>query len=257
MANLAKEEQILIKRFHDLAYMADSRGMTLFTDFLSLYEQSILYDIVNDLPKVKLFANGGYSGAERKILCFCGDEYIQDENEIAFPISCLHISPKNPKFSDTLNHRDIMGAVLNLGIGRSKIGDIIVDNNESYLFCSTSISEYITDQLTKVKHTVVTASLIDINDIEYKPKLKEITGTVSSIRLDSILALAFKGSRSSLSGLISGGKVFVNSKNILSNSYILKENDIVSVRGYGKFVFEGVINQTKKGRYSVKISLYQ
>lgn len=257
MANIAKEEQILIKRFHDLAYMADNRGMALYTDFLNLHEQSLLYENINELPRIKIFENGGYPGAERKMLCFCGDAYIQDETEIDFPISCLHIAPKNPKFSDTLNHRDILGAVLNLGIDRSKIGDIIVDNNESYLYCSLSISEFIIDQLTRIKHTIVKASLIDNNDFNYKPKLKPITGTVSSVRLDSILALAFKGSRSSLSGLISGGKVFVNSKNILSNSYTLKENDIVSVRGYGKFIFEGVESQTKKGRYSVKISIYQ
>lgn len=257
MVNIAKEEQILIKRFYDLANIADKRGDALFSDFLNLHEQSILHEKKNELPKIKYFADGGYYGAERKVLCFCGNQNISNENEIVFPISCLHIKPKNPKFSDKLNHRDILGAVLNLGIDRSKIGDIIVDEKESYLFCSSSISDFIIDQLTRIKHTVVYATLIENKNFNYKPNLKPITGTVSSVRLDSILALAFKGSRSSLSGLIAGGKVFVNSKNILSNSYILKENDIVSVRGYGRFIFDGVINQTKKGRYSVRVLLYQ
>ncbi len=113
------------------------------------------------------------------------------------------------------------------------------------------------DNLLRIKHTVVSTSLMEYKDFIYKPNLKKITGTVSSVRLDSILAVAFKGSRSKLSGLITGGKVFVNSKSILSNSYLLKENDIVSVRGFGKFIFKGVTNQTKKGRYSVEIQLYQ
>ncbi|NLJ96753.1 MAG: RNA-binding protein [Clostridiales bacterium] len=252
-----KEELLLQKRFHDLAYKADTRGILMFSDFLNLYEQDMLIRMKNKLPKIKYFASGGFSDAERKILCFCGNQSLEKESEIDFPISCLHISPLNKKFSDKLSHRDILGAVLNLGIDRSKIGDIIINDNESYLFCNSAIHDFIIDNLTRVKHTVVTTSLINRQDFIYKPNLKEITGTVSALRLDSILALALKGSRSRLQGYISGGKVFVNSKNILSNSYILKENDIVSVRGYGKFIFAGMVNQTKKGRCLVKILLYQ
>jgi RNA-binding protein YlmH len=97
---------------------------------------------------------------------------------------------------------------------------------------------------------------IEQQDFRYEPKYTEVVGTVSSVRLDSILAVAFHTSRSSLSGLIEGGKVFVNSKEVLSNSYLLKENDVVSVRGLGKFLYVGTSYQTKKGRLSVKILLY-
>ena len=256
MDNLVKEEQLLQKRFLDLANIADVRESLLFTDFLNLHEQNLFERIKRELPMIKYFTYGGYEGAERKILCFCGDYLIDNEENIDYPISCIHIKPLNPKFSDKLNHRDILGAVLNLGINRSKVGDIIVDNNESYLFCSNTIQGFISNELSRIKHTVVSATLIDNQAFSYKPNLKPITGTVTSVRLDSVLSIAFKGSRSSLSGLIAGGKVFVNSKNILSNSYILKENDVVSVRGYGKFIYEGATNQTKKGRLFVKISLY-
>lgn len=254
---MLKEEQLLQRRFQDLANMAYNRGIVLFTDFLNLYEQSLFFSIKNELPGIKYFESGGYSDAERKMFCFCGDTSINNIDEVSFPISCLHITPNNPKFSDKLSHRDILGAVLNLGIDRSKIGDIIVDNNESYLFCCLSIYEYIINELTRIKHTQVSASLIDIQDFIYEPKLKPVTGTVSSVRLDSILAVAFNGSRSSLSGLIAAGKIFVNGRSILSNSYNLKENDIISVRGYGRFIYAGVINQTKKGRYLVKVLLYE
>lgn len=255
--NTAKEEQLLKKRFLDLAYMAEIREILLFTDFLTLYEQDLLLRLKNEIPNVKQYIIGGFTEAERKMVCFCGVQNITDESEIIFPISCLYISPVNQKYSDNLNHRDILGAVLNLGIERSKIGDIILNNNDSYLFCNTAIHGFIIDQLTRVKHTTVSTTLVDKQDFEYKPNLKQINGTVSSIRLDSILAVAFKGSRSRLSGLIVGGKVFVNSKNIISSSYILKENDVVSVRGHGKFIYGGAVNQTKKGRFSVKILMYQ
>lgn len=254
---IAKQEQLLQRRFHDLAHMAEQRDCVLFTDFLNLHEQDLFLRTKNELHRIKYFSDGGYNEAERKILCFCGNNAIEDENDIIFPISCIHIKPLSLKFSDKLSHRDVLGAVLNLGIDRSKVGDIILDSNESYLFCGDSIHSFIISELTRIKHTVVSASLIDRRNFEYKPNLKPITGTVSSVRLDSILSIAFKGSRSSLSLLISGGKVFVNSKSIISNSYLLKDNDVVSVRGYGKFIFAGESNRTKKGRLSVKILLYE
>ena len=257
MDNIIKEEQLLQRRFFDLASMAEARECLLFTDFLNLHEQDLFLRMKNELHGIKYFSDGGFNEAERKILCFCGNYMINDFNDINFPISCLHIKPTNSKFSDKLSHRDILGAVLNLGIDRSKIGDIILDNNEAYLFCISSIYDFIINELSRVKHTVVNTSLIDSRDFVYRPSLRLITGTVTSVRLDSILSIAFKGSRSSLAGLIAGGKVFVNSKNILSNSHLLKENDVVSVRGYGKFIYAGETNRTKKGRLSVKILLYE
>jgi RNA-binding protein YlmH len=251
-----KDEHILRKRLSDLANAADLRGICLFSDFLNLNEQNIFLSIKNELPMIKYFTYGGFHDAERKILCFCGDVTIQEQVETSFPITCVKIVPINHKFSDSLNHRDFLGAILNLGIDRSKVGDILIDENEGYLFCINTISEFIADQLVKIKHTQIRTSIIQKNDFVYTPKYKEVTGTVSSVRLDSILSVAFHTSRSSLTGLIEGGKVYVNSKLIISNSYSLKENDIVSVRGLGKFIYTGTSYQTKKGRYSVKLLLY-
>lgn len=254
--NMDKEEQILQRRFLDLANAATRRACCLFSDFLNLNEQNLLISMKQELPKIKYFAYGGFQEAERKILCFCGDDTIECQEDISFPIACIKITPVNSKFSDTLSHRDFLGAALNLGIERSTLGDILIINNEGYIFCKDTIQDFITDQLIKVKHTTVTASMIEKSDFHYTPTLKEIVGTVSSVRLDSILSIAFHQSRSSLTGLIAGGKVYVNSKCVLSNSYNLKENDIVSVRGLGKFIYVGTSYQTKKGRYSVKILLY-
>lgn len=254
--NQDKEEQIFRRRLLDQARMADMRGICIFSDFLNLNEQNIFQSLKQELPRIKYFAYGGFQDAERKILCFCGNDAIASQEEIDFPITCIKIIPINQKFSDSLSHRDFLGAVLNLGIDRSKLGDILINENEGYLFCVNGISDYIADQLVKVKHTMVSTQIIAPQDFDYRPKLKEITGTVASVRLDSILSVAFHSSRSSLTGLIEGGKVSVGGKIILSNSYILKENDVVSVRGMGKFIFVGTSYQTKKGRYSVKVLLY-
>ncbi len=255
MINIEKEEQFLRKRLQDLANTAYNKGIRVFTDFLNLNEQNIAISLKHELPRIKYFTNGGFREAERKILCFCEDDQVKEE-EIAYPIACIKVEPLNQKFSDSLNHRDFLGAVLNLGIERTKIGDIIIDTNEGYLFVHKGISEFIMEELTRVKHTQVKTSLMDKQEFHYQPKVKEVSGTVSSVRLDSILSVAFNTSRSSLSGLIEGGKVSVGGKLVISNSYNLKENDIVSVRGMGKFKYIGTSYQTKKGRYSVKVHLY-
>ena len=86
--------------------------------------------------------------------------------------------------------------------------------------------------------------------------LKILEGTVASVRLDTLLALAWKTSRSSLVGMIEDGRVFVNGKCITSNGYHVKKNDLISARGMGRFVYEGMLSQTKKGRYLVKLEKY-
>jgi RNA-binding protein YlmH len=251
-----KEDKFLERRLLDLAGAAYHRGSNIYSDFLNLNEQNIFYSLKNELPMIKYFTYGGYKDAERRILCFCGDTVTADEKDINYPISCIKVKPCNQKFSDSLNHRDFLGAAINLGLDRGKLGDILILENEGYLFAHNSISEFIIEQLTSVKHTRVQCSVIDRKDFDYKPKLKEINSTVSSIRLDSILAAAYHSSRSSLTGLIEGGKVYINGKLVLSNSYSLKENDIISVRGLGKFIYAGTSYQTKKGRLSVKLLLY-
>ena len=105
-------------------------------------------------------------------------------------------------------------------------------------------------------HTTVLAQRILKEEFHYEPKLESIRGTVASVRLDSLLALAFSASRSKLTGQIEGGKVFVNGKLITSNGYQVKEGDIISVRGLGRFRFCEASGRTKKGRISVCINKY-
>ena len=88
------------------------------------------------------------------------------------------------------------------------------------------------------------------------PKREEISGTVASLRLDSIIALAFHTSRSSMIPFIEGGKVFVNGKSVVSNGYVMKDGDIVSVRGKGKFQFGSTTCKTKKNRCHVVLYRY-
>ena len=102
----------------------------------------------------------------------------------------------------------------------------------------------------------MTVERVEARDFDYEPEYKEITGTVASVRLDRLLALAFGVSRSSLTGLIEGGKVFVNGRLVTSNGYEPKEGDLVSVRGMGRFRYAGGGGQSRKGREYVILQRY-
>lgn len=248
-----KEETFLKKRLMELANLADRKGIPFYTDFLNLNEQTILHSIERQFGTTLVKEDGGYELAERKLFAFESPDSYSEE---PFPITIIKIEVKHVKYSDNLTHRDYLGAILNLGIDRTKVGDIIVDYPVAYVFCKNEIAAFITETLEKIKHTQVKCSIIEKQDFQIQPKFEEIRKTVSSIRLDAIIALAFQGSRSSLSGLITGEKVFVNGKMISSNSYVLKEGDIVSVRGHGKFRFQEIQTQTKKGRTYVLLQKY-
>lgn len=248
-----KEDNFIKNRFFDLANISYNRNIYTYSDFLNLNEISILNSYKNQLPPVNLELAGGNSYAERKIAIFSPTDIYYSQN---IPIKLLEIAPINPNFADALSHRDILGAILNLGIVRGKIGDIFLKENKAYVYCIEDISQYIADNIRKIKHTLVKCTINDMEEIDVAPDLKNIRGTVSNIRLDSLIALAFGTSRSSIVTFIESGKVFVNGKLVTSNGYNPKEKDIISVRGKGRFVYEGHMGVTKKGRNTVSINLY-
>lgn len=251
--NNDKEEQLIRKRLLELARTADNKGICTYTDFLTLNEISIFYSLKPELPNMNYDLFGGYESAERKVCCFYGDDSVKAFSNY---ITCIRILPLNKKFSDDLTHRDFLGAIMNLGIERSKIGDILVKEKEGYVFCEQMISTFILDNLDKVKHTSIRCETAKEETLDIKPNFEEVKGTVSSARLDSIIALAFHSSRNSILGVINSGKVYVDGRLIESNSYVLKENQTVSVRGFGKFIYKGLQNQNKKGRYYVTLLKY-
>ena len=120
--------------------------------------------------------------------------------------------PAAPKFAEALTHRDYLGAVMNLGIERSKLGDILTYEDAAVLFVKEELASYITEQLSRVRHTVVKTTVLPSFQEDYEPKYETIRGTVPSIRLDTVLSLAFPISRSKITDFIEGGRVFVNGR---------------------------------------------
>lgn len=258
-----KDSQLLERRFIDLSRAAYQRDIITFSDFLNLNEQNILHTLPKDRLYTGVVSFGGFGLAERQMAAFIPEALSLrwgksklDPGDIDYPFSVLKIAPLNRKFAEALSHRDYLGALLNLGIERCKTGDIIVNGSDAMVFVHRDMVRLVLDELTRVRHTSVTVSEITLSELEYTPEYEEIRGTVASVRLDSLLALAFSSSRSKLTGLIEGAKVYVNGRLVTSNGYEPKEGDVISVRGMGKFRYESTGGRTRKNRISVTVHRY-
>ena len=248
-----EKDEFFLKRIRELANLSYQRDIVTFSDFLNLNEQNMVISLNRQFPQIVMETFGGYENAERQMVAFHPDALAFTWE---YPIDCLKIEPKAIKFSESLTHRDYLGALLNLGIERSVIGDIVVQEKAAWFFCQNKMTDFFLDNLCRVRHTNILITKVDDPDKLPRPKLEAINGTCASVRLDSLISLAFKASRSSMVSYIEGGQVFVNGKLITSNGYEPKEGDIISVRGKGRFIFDGMSHQTKKGRCGVRILRY-
>ena len=249
---MTKEESILLKHFEDLSKTSFNKGFPTYSGFLTLHEQSLLSQA--KLSSKYTFV-GGYDYAERKMVCFY-DDFMPEYH----PYSVLIVEAHNSKFADNLTHRDYLGSLMNLGIERDVLGDMIkISEQSTYIICKESIADFIVDNCNMVKHTSVVCRIIPADELaglKIVPNFEEITGSVSSFRLDCILALAFRKSRTQISDLIKSGNVFVNSRLVENASYQLKQGETVSARGFGKFIFAKEGGTSKKGKLYVTLKKF-
>ena len=248
------ELELLKKRFKELYDNADSGCYYTFTDFLGLAEQSAFGEISSKLYHKCVTAFGGAEGAERVMLRFGDPEQIG--YDVPFPIRCVKVEPLSQKFADKLTHRDFLGALLNLGIERATLGDIIIRENVGYVFAEEKMAEFITGELSRVKRTDVKASLItELPEGElYKTELRRIQ--VQSERLDAVIAKAYSLSRDDAQALVKRRLVFVGGKEMDSVSYTPKVGDKISVRGHGRLIYRGFDSTSRKGKLNAIVEVY-
>ena len=158
---------------------------------------------------------------------------------------------------EKLRHQDIMGSILSLNIKKEVLGDIIVDDNNYYFYILESMNNYILSYFNKVRNINITLEELPLDYLkDYKRKYKEIIVNVKSNRVDLIISKLTGLSRRVVKDMISNKDIILNYQVLTNNSYQFKENDIFSIRGYGKYKYVEVINKTKKNNYLVKCLKY-
>lgn len=249
-----QEEELLKKRFAELAKRSFHNNMYTFTGFLNASEQALFFEMEKELSYAGWSLWGGTQNSERRMLRFGDPDNLGYEEP--FAIACVTAKPLMHKFADDLSHRDFLGSLMNLGIQRSVIGDIFVKDKGAYIICEESMAEYIAENLSRVKHTSMLCTISTQMPEEILPTLQETEMIVSSDRADGVIAKAYQLSRSQSVELFRAKRVFVNGRLYENNSGVLKSEDVVSVRGFGKFIYQGLVQETKKGRLKVRILKY-
>lgn len=248
------EDRMLMAKVLDKAEQASSRNIPAATDFLSPQQQMMALELLRlaGIAETAYVLQGGYIGAERKLLVFLPD-WMEAEDAEA-PIRCLRAAFRA---EDKLNHRDFLGSLMGMGIVRPKIGDILVGSDSADLLVLDTVADFLAQSWESAGRAKLTVTEIDPHHIHIpEVQCKEVHDTVSSLRLDAVVSSGLQMARGKAADLISAGRVQVNWKECTKCDKLLSAGDTVSARGFGKFELTEVGGVTRKGRTSITIKRY-
>ncbi len=244
------DDKQLIAQLNDGIDLCLTRQKPYFMPFMSERKQALL---LSELKKA-YFDNylffGGYGNSERKMLGLFFDE----PSESSFPISAIEFSFRK---CDKLTHRDFLGSLMSLGIERETVGDILVEDGRAVVFVKTELSDYVKSQISKVGRIGVKVADADLSKLPQGRGFEEKTYIVSSLRLDNIVAAVCKLSREKTRTVIMSDSVCVNFEETKNVSLNLKEDDVFTIRGKGKFVLKSILGTTGKGRIRISVIHYK
>lgn len=262
------DKDVLSGRIRDLWGRTERGDYLNHTGFLSLDLRSFASAqlIREKIPAASegragwLFA-GGFPEADRQALFFL-PSYTGPEDlarEISGgegPITCIRVKAAGTGFTKAPTHRDYLGSLMNLGITREQIGDILCSESEAYVYAIKEIAPFICRELTRVRNVAVEASEVPPSACTLGAKTEPGRGSSASERIDCLVSLVFHLSRSQAQALVTREKVFADGRLITSASYCPSAGERISVRGYGKFRYLGAEGQTRKGRLLVSYERY-
>ena len=219
------------------------------TKFLTNFEQVVLSQIVaynySDF-KVEFF--GGFDNAERKKAKIISNEYY----DVDYDIVCLKAKFNN-KFNK-VEHRNVLGAVHNLGINFNRFGDIIVLENEVYIFVDDEIADYIVMEFTKAGRVNLDFQRVDLTEVGIEKKYEDFEIVSSSFRIDSIVAKITNKSRSKVKEFLEQDFIKLNHVILRNGEKTCTPDDIISIRKYGRYVVKGYTQNKKSLKYRITIS---
>ena len=159
---------------------------------------------------------------------------------------------------EEIRHQEIMKCMFELGIKEDMYGDIVIKDNNAYIYMLPSIKDYILYNFKDYNRKIQDIEEIDIeslNDYEINYEEKEII--VSSLRIDNVISNLLGFSRKEITDKFKDKEVILNYEVITKYTTNLKEGDIFSVRRFGKFKFESIKKETKKGGLVIVIKKYK
>lgn len=250
VARSAEERQLLSRVLDKLDQAA--RGVPAHTPFLSEAQQEVTTRLLNAAGRPRHLFAGGYPGAERKVCALLPD--WQEEEDLEPPYTALRCRWQS---GDKLTHRDFLGSILGQGIEREKVGDILVGDDFCDILVMKELCPYLLQNFDSAGRTRLRVEEISPEMLEPpEKKVKVIHDTVSSLRLDSVMATGFSLSRGKAADVISAGRVEVNHSLCLKSDRTVTRGDVLTCRGLGKCVLTEVNGLSKKGRTVIVMERY-
>lgn len=257
----SEDERLLISKMLDKIELTQKRNTVENTDFLDMHQRGILEKVLKGMAYKNYVFYGGYENSERTMLILYPEKLETvfenkyfDYNHIMQVIRIILPSEIRGKYT----HRDYLGAVVKVGVKREKVGDILVSLDGADIIVSQEITSYLDTSLREL--TRFSKSEFEIHKIEelniMPPKTELINIIIPSMRMDSIVSELIKTSRSKVLEIINSERVFINNEVVTKNAKMLKDNDIITVRGKGRFKIKGTINTTKKGNLVLEVEKY-
>jgi len=251
---MTTEHSDLIKRIEDLAERCERQSIVTATGFLTPAEQYELTRWAERFPDCDLLLSGGQDGCERKRAFFLPYWIPEEEFNLAEHIRALRVEA----FFGVPGHRDYLGAALGLGIQREWLGDIRILGTTAYIFCHPSVERLLLDELTKVGRIGVKTTFCSLSDVPLpERKMKPISFTVKSLRLDAVASSMFGLSRTAAAELIRLGAASLNYAPCEKADAPVKEGDVISLRGRGKGILTEIGGRSRKDRLFVSAEIYQ
>lgn len=242
------ESEILIARINDTLSIAQKTSKPKFFGFLSREEAALTEKTLSN-QNARFILFGGYENAERVMLC-CMPDWC---DSVDFPIAAVTFSYRK---TDTLRHRDFLGALMSLGIIRESVGDILVEEGRAVVFLREDIAEYVFYHLDKIGRVGVTPVMGFTAPLPEMNLLVTTSVTISSLRLDCVVAALCGFSRNKADEIINIGYVAVNSVTCEKSTKQITSGDVLSVRGKGKFIISDTNSKTKKDRIVLEFKKY-
>lgn len=183
--------------------------------------------------------------------------YPDSEKIIIYTNNIPHIKYLEILSYDKLTHREILGSLFGLNIDNGLFGDIIITNNHYYIMIMESIYNLIMQEYHMVGNHHIKLKEVSPDILkDYERQYEEISLIVSSTRIDNIISNLVGSSRENIKKKFMDDEVILNYEPCHKLNYILKENDIFSIKKSGKYIYKGIINTTKKNNYIIKIQKY-
>lgn len=245
LQHFRKEEQPFIEMAMDWAREVEDLYSPKLTDFLDPRQRFIVESVVKG-SGLLVAEDGGFVGAERKRMLIYPDYYEPTRQDFQITVFDVRYASKFL----TLEHPEILGALMGLGLDRAKFGDIRLKDEDVQLATVMELSTYLTANFTSAGKAKI--HLTELSDREGWIALEEVwteeTQVISSLRLDTVIASLLNVARQKSSTYIHGGKVKVNWRVVDQPSFELNESDMLSIRGYGRYKVIAIEGRTKKDK---------